>query len=69
MSPDHSPSGSPAPRAPNCLKCAYFKVTWDAGYPRSCGVFRIKCRELPSVHVFQATGFHCPSFQLKEGLK
>ncbi|MDR0555384.1 MAG: hypothetical protein LBG76_11405 [Treponema sp.] len=56
-------------REPDCLKCAYFKVTWEPAFPRSCGVFGIKCRNLPSFEVFQATGRHCPSFRLKEGLK
>ncbi|HCM27847.1 MAG: hypothetical protein A2Z99_00015 [Treponema sp. GWB1_62_6] len=56
-------------RAPDCLKCVHFKVTWDPAFPRSCGVFGIKSAHLPSVEVFRATGLHCPSFQRKEGLK
>jgi hypothetical protein len=56
-------------REPYCLKCAYFKVTWDPAFPRSCTIFGLKCRNLPSVEVFRATGQHCPSFKLKEGLK
>jgi hypothetical protein len=50
-------------RQPNCLKCVYFKVSWDAAFPRSCTVFEIKCRNLPSVEVFRATGQKCPAFQ------
>jgi len=56
-------------RPPNCLKCAYFKVTWDPTFPRSCEIFSIKCANLPSMEVFRATGANCPSFSLKEGLK
>ncbi|MDA8426435.1 MAG: hypothetical protein M0Z80_09890 [Treponema sp.] len=56
-------------RAPNCLKCLYFRVTWDPAFPRSCLVFGIKCRNLPSLEVFASTGHHCPSFRLKPGLK
>jgi hypothetical protein len=56
-------------KAPNCLKCAYFKVTWDPSFPRACGIFGIKSLNLPSFEVFRATGRHCPSFLLKEGLK
>jgi hypothetical protein len=56
-------------RAPNCLKCAYFKITWDTTFPRSCGIFGIKCQNLPSVEVFRATGTQCPAFKLKDGLK
>lgn len=68
MNPDDS-SGPGGSRDPNCLKCAYFKVTWDPRHPRSCGVFGIKCQNLPSVEVFRATGIRCPSFRLKEGVK
>jgi hypothetical protein len=54
---------------PNCLKCAFFKVTWDSFFPRACEIFSIKCSNLPSHEVFRATGANCPSFRLKEGLK
>ena len=49
-------------RAPNCLKCEYYKVTWDRNFPRGCTVFGVKGKDLPSVTVFKATGKHCPSF-------
>ncbi|GHU08946.1 hypothetical protein FACS1894151_05760 [Spirochaetia bacterium] len=64
-----SPSGQSPQRAPDCLKCAAFKITWDMAFPRSCAVFGIKCRALPSQEVFRATGKHCPSFRLKAGIK
>ncbi|MDR0409845.1 MAG: hypothetical protein LBH18_05550 [Spirochaetaceae bacterium] len=51
---------------PNCLKCKYFKVSWDADFPRSCTQFDIKCRPLPSVEVLNATGRACPSFTINE---
>ena len=59
----------PPSRAPNCLKCVFFKITWDSTFPRSCEIFSIKCSNLPSYEVFRATGANCPSFRLKEGLK
>ncbi|MDR0568432.1 MAG: hypothetical protein LBG87_04435 [Spirochaetaceae bacterium] len=52
-------------RNPDCIKCLHFKVTWDPAYPRSCLVFGIKSRNLPSAEVFSATGRRCPAFQLK----
>jgi hypothetical protein len=58
-----------ASAAPNCLKCLHFRITWEPAFPRSCLVFGIKCRDLPSREVFTATGRHCPSFELKPGLK
>ena len=56
-------------RPPNCLKCVYFKVSWDPYFPRECELFSIKCRNFPSYEVFRATGSNCPSFRQKEGLK
>lgn len=56
-------------RAPDCLKCAHFKVSWDPAFPRTCLTFGIKSRALPSAEVFRATGRHCPAFERKEGLK
>ncbi len=56
-------------RAPDCLKCIHFRITWDPAFPRSCEVFGIKSRRLPSLEVFSATGRHCPVFEQKTGLK
>ena len=61
--------GAAPPRPPNCLKCAYFRVTWEPDFPRSCELFSIKCRGLPSHEVFRAAGANCPLFRLKEGLR
>jgi len=64
--------GSPPERPPNCLKCLFFKVVWDADFPRgarACTIFSIKCINLPSHEVFRATGANCPVFTEKEGLK
>ncbi|MCL2380866.1 MAG: hypothetical protein FWC64_04655 [Treponema sp.] len=52
-------------RPPNCLVCRYFKVTWEPAFPRSCMLFGIKCRTLPSMEVFLSTGRHCFSFEAK----
>ena len=59
----------PPHKAPNCLQCEYFKVSWEPAYPRACTVFGIKCKNLPSLEVFLSTGKHCFTFKLKEGLK
>ncbi|MFZ4615895.1 MAG: hypothetical protein ACOYM2_06840 [Rectinemataceae bacterium] len=55
-------------RAPDCLKCLHFRVTWDPSFPRSCEVFGIKSRRLPSLEVLGATGRQCPAFELKPGI-
>lgn len=56
-------------RAPDCLKCLHFRVTWDPSFPRSCLVFGVKGARMPSQEVFLATGLHCPGFELKPGLR
>lgn len=55
-----------ADRAPNCLKCIYFYVTWDPRFPRGCRMFGIKTPKLPSRVVLETTGHHCPAFELSE---
>lgn len=53
----------PSPdRAPNCLQCRHFLVTWNPRFPRACRMFNVKSRRLPSIVVFEATGRHCPAF-------
>lgn len=59
MTPDEE--GTPE-RAPNCLKCEHFFVTWEPSHPRACKVFGIKSRRLPSLLVKETTGHHCPAF-------
>ncbi|HAE21453.1 MAG TPA: hypothetical protein DCG47_03895 [Spirochaetaceae bacterium] len=61
--------GETPDRAPNCLRCAHFYVTWDPAFPRGCRQFEIVCRALPSQEVYAATGRHCPSFELRAGLR
>ncbi len=63
------PVGLPPPRAPNCLACRHFLVTWEPEWPRGCRVFGIKTRGLPSAEVFAATGTHCPAFEPAEPRK
>jgi hypothetical protein len=57
------PVGLPPTKAPNCLMCRHFLVTWEPDYPRGCEVFGIKTRNMPSSEVFAATGTHCPAFE------
>jgi hypothetical protein len=53
-------------RAPNCLQCRHFTVTWNARFPRACVVFEIKSRKMPSLVVYESTGYHCPAFEPTE---
>jgi hypothetical protein len=38
-------------------------------FPRSCRVFGIKSRELPSVVVYRATGHRCPAYKRSPKVK
>jgi hypothetical protein len=49
-------------RPPPCLRCQWYQVTWDPGFPHSCRQFGIKSRQLPSMVVRRDTGHHCPQF-------
>jgi hypothetical protein len=65
---ERSSDNAKVPRQPNCLRCAYFRVTWDPAFPRACDMFGFKGMGLPSGEVFRATGQSCPAFRLKDGL-
>ncbi|MFW5729863.1 MAG: hypothetical protein ACOCYG_09380 [Spirochaetota bacterium] len=49
-------------KAPNCLKCRHYRVTWDPAFPRGCEIFGIKSKRMPSIVVKETTGHHCPGF-------
>ncbi|HEC61956.1 MAG TPA: hypothetical protein ENI27_06840 [bacterium] len=57
------------PKAPNCLKCRYFHVSWDPKFPRACQVFGLKSKQLPSHAVYRSIGSHCPVFSLSPKIK
>lgn len=51
----------------NCVKCAYFEITWEPERPRACHMFGFKGKEMPCVTVLKVTGEKCPSFTPKKG--
>ena len=52
-------------KAPNCLRCKHFFITWEPQRPRGCKLFGFKGMMMPSMTVFQTTGQHCPKFEEK----
>ncbi len=46
----------------NCIKCAYYEVTWDPESPHGCVLFGFKGKRMPSEIVRETTGRQCPSF-------
>jgi hypothetical protein len=49
--------------APHCFRCVHFRVSGDPRFPRACGIFRFKSRNLPNQEVFLSTGKQCPAFE------
>jgi len=66
--PGKAPGGGPV-KAPDCLKCRHFYVTWDKRFPRGCSAFGVKTQGMPSAAVFRSTGRHCPAFSPSPKIK
>jgi hypothetical protein len=64
-------NGKPPDSAPNCFKCRWYYVTWDAQFPNGCKIFQFKTHAgaLPSAEVHAATGTHCPQFEKNPRIK
>ncbi len=62
-----SQAASAGKSAPNCLTCRHFYVTWERAYPRGCKVFGLKSKRLPSLVLFESTGYHCPVYEVAPG--
>jgi hypothetical protein len=48
-----------------CLKCTYFYVTWDKGFPNGCKAMGFKSKDLPSLVVNQCSGMPCQQYEPK----
>jgi hypothetical protein len=64
MNGDNSEANIPQ-SAPDCFRCEHFRITWEPSFPRSCTLFGVKCRNLPSMEIFLSTGKHCFAFKAK----
>ena len=57
-------------KAPNCMKCVSYYVTWDSSFPHGCKKFEFKIRDgLPSLSVFEANRRHCQFFEKNPKIK
>ncbi|MCM8526189.1 MAG: hypothetical protein NE327_06705 [Lentisphaeraceae bacterium] len=56
-------------KAPSCIKCVHYYVTYDTAYPRGCKLFEVKSRMMPTYAFLKSTGQHCPAFQLRPSKK
>jgi len=53
-------------KTPNCFKCEFFFITWDAHFSRGCNAYEFKSKELPSSTVLKSTGKPCLFFKEKK---
>ena len=57
-------------KAPNCLNCISYFVTWDSSFPHGCKKFEFKRRDgLPSLSVYEANKRHCIFFEKNPKIK
>ncbi|MDP8243315.1 MAG: hypothetical protein P9L94_04480 [Candidatus Hinthialibacter antarcticus] len=59
----------PKPKGPNCHNCVSFEITWDFKFPYGCKAMGFKTRKIPTMEVYEASGFHCQKFQPKNKKK
>lgn len=50
----------------DCLKCAYFAITWDINLPKACKLHGFKSAYMPSITVYKSSGVPCMGFVKKE---
>ncbi|MCJ8345016.1 hypothetical protein MJH12_05710 [bacterium] len=50
----------------NCIRCKYYKVTWEVDRPHSCTLFAFKSKALPMHVVRQSDGNPCQGYRLKK---
>jgi hypothetical protein len=48
------------------MKCKYFYVTWDTGFPYGCRAMGFKSKAMPNLVTKQVSTFECLSFEGKE---
>ncbi len=52
----------------NCLACAHFYITHDAGFPYGCRAAGFKSRSMPSREMYAHSGMDCQFFTGKGSL-
>ena len=51
--------------SPNCWKCRFFKISWDARFPYECEAMKFKSQALPCIQVMSIDGRECQWFRCK----
>jgi len=53
----------------NCRRCVHYFVTWKPKQPHGCKAYGFRSPHIPSLVVFQSSGFDCTMFELKNPSK
>ncbi|OSM04954.1 hypothetical protein [Magnetofaba australis] len=59
------PPSSDTDKRPDCIKCRYFRITWEPDHPRACEAMGFKTKLMPSAEVKRASGQECLHFAPK----
>lgn len=52
------------PTKPECRKCKFFHITWDAQMPYGCKLYGLKSRQVPSL-IVKTSAADCLGFSPK----
>jgi hypothetical protein len=57
------------PRKVSCIKCRYFRITWESRNPYACQAHGFKSHKNPALVVFESSGIECQLFEPKTTTK
>lgn len=55
-----------ADEKPNCFKCKYLQITYQKNFPYSCRAMGFKSVKMPSLVVYESSGYFCQAFEEKK---
>ena len=50
----------------SCIRCQYYKHTWERGHQHACLLFGFKTKKLPSDAVYESSDMPCHGFLPRE---
>lgn len=56
-------------KAPKCIKCQYYYITWDKTFPYGCKAMGFKSYKTPAAVVKESSGQECLAFAEKTNNK
>ena len=50
----------------SCIRCRYYRITWDARMPYGCRAHGFKTFRNPALIVYESSGIECQLFEPKK---